>query len=199
MVPNRLEFTPTRYNVSMGMKRKPKQRAGRSTRALHTAPRSAREFLARSERFQDRWTRVTHVISKMRADGVSLTQASREFGVDPRTVLRLGRSALRKRRNLRYAAKPKDRLLRVLTIPSPGGLREIAVRDSREASRLGGYWAAVQKCLVTGDASGIEKFQGKRIVDARGKRIPLLTNLAELDRLGSAGALSFESLYARVA
>lgn len=199
MVPNRLEFTPTRYNVSMGMKRKPKQRAGQSTRAPHTPPRSAREFFARPKQFQKTWNRVTHIISKMRADAVSLTQASREFGVDPRTVLRLGRSALRKRRNGRYAAKPKDTLLRVLAVPSPEGVREIAIRDSRQASRLGEYWAAVQKYLQTGNASAIEKFHGKRVTDASRRRIPLLTSLEDLDRLGLAGALSFESLYARVA
>ena len=35
------------------------------------------------------------------------------------------------------------------------------------------------------------------IVDANGKRAALMTDLDDLDRLGSAGELSFESLYAR--
>lgn len=135
----------------------------------------------------------------MRADGVSLKQAAREFGVDPRTVVRLGGSALRKRTNGRFAAKPNDKLLRVLVVPTAEGLREIAVRDSRQATRLGEYWAAVQKYLATGDTSAIARFRHKRIVDASRKRIPLLTDLQELDNLGSAGVLSFESLYARVA
>ncbi|HVB33596.1 MAG TPA: hypothetical protein VNJ52_04360 [Patescibacteria group bacterium] len=150
-------------------------------------------------RSQDRWNRITHAVSKMRADGVSLTQASQEFGLGPRTVIRWAKPALRKGRNGRYAARPTDTLLRVLTIPSPEGVREIALRDSRQASRLGQYWAAVQKYLQTGDASALEKFRKKRIMDASRKRIPLLTDLEVLDRLASAGALSFESLYAGVA
>jgi hypothetical protein len=82
-------------------------------------------------------------------------------------------------------------------IPSSAGPREIAIRNSRQASLLGEYWSAVQKYLETGDSSAVEKFQYKHITDASGKKVPLLTDLAELDRLGSAGVLSFESLYAR--
>ncbi|MGB6821175.1 MAG: hypothetical protein WBE21_03770 [Candidatus Acidiferrales bacterium] len=151
--------------------------------------------------FQDMWVRVTHVVSKMRADRVSLPEASREFGLDPRVVARLGKSALRKRKNGQYAAKRTDRLLRILAIPAPdekGGKREIAIRDSRQATFLGRYWAAVQKYLQTGDSSALNKFRGKRITDASGKRVPLLTDLTELDRLGSAGVWSFESIYAQV-
>ena len=150
---------------------------------------------------QDTWVKVTHVVSKMRADHVSLPAASREFGLDPRVVARLGKSALRKRKNGQHIAKPYDRLLRILAIPAPGekgGKREIAVRDSRQATILGKYWAAVQKYLRTGDSAALNKFRGKRITDASGKRLPLLTDLTELDRLGSAGVWSFESIYAQV-
>ncbi len=133
----------------------------------------------------------------MRAEGVSLRQASREFGIDPRTVVRLGRPALRKRPNGRYKARANDRLLRVLVLPTRGGLREIAVRDSREASQIAEYANAVQRYLQTGDASALRKFRRKRITDATGARVPLLTDLDVLDRLGSAGVLSFESLYAK--
>lgn len=137
----------------------------------------------------------------MRADRVSLPEASREFGLDPRLVARLSKSALRKRRNGQYAAKRTDKLLRILAIPAPdekGGKREIAVRDSHQATILGRYWAAVQKYLRTGDSSALDKFRGKRVTGASGKRVPLLTDLTELDRLGSAGVWSFESIYAQV-
>ncbi len=131
----------------------------------------------------------------MRADGVSLKQASRQFGVDPRTVLKFGKSALRKRASGRYAAKASDRLLRVLAVPTIEGTREVALRDSRQASILGQYWDAVQRYLQTGDASAIQNFRGKRITAANRVRIPLLTDLDQLNRLGNAGVLSFESIY----
>ncbi len=135
----------------------------------------------------------------MRADRLSLRKASREFGLDPRAVARLGKSALRKRKNGQYVAKRSDKLLRILAIPTADGVREIAIRDSRQATALGKYWAAVQKYLQTGDASGLKKFHRKYITDASRRRVPLITDQAELDRLGSAGVLSFESLYAKVA
>lgn len=135
----------------------------------------------------------------MRADRVSLRTASREFGLDPRVVARLAKSALRKRKNGQYVARRSDKLLRILAVPTSHGKREIAMRDSREATILGKSWAAIQKYLQTGDASALKKIRRKYVVDASGKRIPLLKDLAELDRLGSAGVLSFESLYAEVA
>ena len=178
-----------------------KRRANRHTRTKPVAPRTAKEFFAMPKAFQDTWIGVTHVVSKMRADRVPLPQASREFGLDPRVVARLGESALRKRKNGQHIAKPYDRLLRILAIPAPGekgGKREIAVRDSRQTTILGKYWAAVQKYLRTGDSAALNKFRGKSITDASGKRAPLVTDLTELDRLGSAGVWSFESIYAQV-
>ena len=174
-----------------------KRRSSRPPRNRPLAPRTAEQYFAKSERFQDRWSRVTHVISKMRAEGVSLRQASREFEIDPRTVVRLGGPALRKRANGQYKAKASDRLLRVLVVPTREGLREIAVRDSRQASQVAEYWNAVQTYLATGDAAALRKFRGKHITDAKGARVQLLTDRDELDRLGSAGVLSFESLYAK--
>ena len=43
----------------------------------------------------------------------------------------------------------------------------------------------------------LRRFKGTYIIDAQGKRVMLLTDLDELDELGSAGELSFESLYLR--
>jgi hypothetical protein len=148
---------------------------------------------------QDRWIRITQVISKMRVDRVTLRQASREFSLDSTTVRRLASDALRKYKAGRYVAKSSDHLLRVLVIPTENGLREIGVRDSRQASLTGKYWAAVQRYLETGDASGLRKIRRKTITDADGKRIRLIKDLAELDRLGSAGVMSFETIYAKAA
>ena len=175
------------------------RRVSRGTRVRLVAPRTATQFFARSRDFQNAWTAITHIVSKMRAERLSLRVAAREFGLDPRLVVRLGKSALRKRKNGQYVAKRSDKLLRVLAIPTPDGVREIAIRDSRQATTLGKYWAAVQKYLQTGDSSALNKLRRKYVTDAGGKRIRLLKDLSELDRLGSAGVLSFESLYAEVA
>lgn len=176
---------------------KRKEHHRKVARKKFRAPHTVKQFFARPLVFQDSWAKVTHIVSKMRADRVSLRTASRDFGLDPRVVIRLGKAALRKRKNGQYVAKRSDKLLRILAIPTPDGVREVAIRDSRQATILGKYWAAVAKYLQTGDASALAKFRRKRITDASGKKIVLVPDTATLDQLGSAGVLSFESLYAR--
>lgn len=157
---------------------------------------NAKQFAVLPERVQDIHNRVAQAVAKMR-DGVSLQQAAREFGLNTETLVRLGGSALRKPPNGRYVARGTDRLFRILVLPTPRGLREIVLDDSRAASLVGKYWNAVHLYLATGDDSGLAEFVGEVVTDASGRRVPLLTNLDELDRLASAGVLSFESIYAR--
>jgi len=189
------------------MRRQKKQIRGRKTHkhpsappSKHTfvPPRTVEGFFAMSKQDQDLWSDIGQIVSEMR-DGASRRKASQKFARDPRIVQQLARPALRKLRNGRWAARSHDRLLRVLLIPTRKGLTEIGVRDSRQASLLGKYWTAVERYLQTGDASALREFRGRYIVDASGKRVSLLTNPREIDRLGSAGVLSFESLYARAA
>jgi hypothetical protein len=169
------------------------------TAKKNTAPRTEAQYSARPERFKETWDRVLSVISKMRSEKVSLTQASRDAGISPRTVTKWGKSALRKQKSGKYAAKASDNLLRLVTIPTPQGIREIAVRGSKQVSLLAEYWNAVHWYLQTGNATRLKQFQSKQIKDANGVDVPLPVDLAELNRLGSAGVLSFESLYARSA
>lgn len=173
-------------------------RSRRSNKQRFVPPRSLEEFLAMPRRYQELWGDIGQVTTEIRL-GSSLAEASRKFGVDPRTVRRLAKPALRKLRSGRWAAKKSDRLLRVLPLLDLQGLFEVATRDSRQATIIGKYWNAVDRYRNTGDASALQEFQGKYVTDSNGNRVPLLTDLDGLDRLGSAGVLSFESLYARVA
>jgi hypothetical protein len=88
-------------------------------------------------------------------------------------------------------------LFRPVTVVSEDGRVDVATRNFREASKAGKHSSAVERYLVTGDDSALRRFKGKYIIDAQGNRIALLTDTDELDRLGSAGELSFESLYTR--
>ena len=186
---------------SQSTKRKTKKKPASKpqSKRKQVAPRTANEFFAMPEASQDKWIRVTEAVSKMRAKGVSRQQAAAEVKLDPRTVVRWGRTALRKGANGKYTAKASDRLLRVLSVLKRGGRQEIAVRDSRQATLIAGHWNAVDRYVGTGDASELRKLKSKTITDANGKRHRLLTDLKELDRLGNAGVLSFESIYARTA
>lgn len=166
-------------------------------KAKQTVPRTEAQYLAKPETFKDTYDRVIEAISKMRSGKVSLTQAAREARVSPRTVTKWGKSALRKGKSGKYVVKKNDTLLRVLSIPTPDGTRSIALRGSKQASLLGEYWNAVHRYLQTGDASKLKEFRGQTLKDASGVDVPLLVDPAALNRLGSAGVLSFESLYAR--
>jgi hypothetical protein len=190
----------SRRHASPMKRKKVRNRANRSKRLTHPRkphirrPTTARQYYAMSPKDQETWDSVAHVISRMR-NGVSLPKASKEFGIAPGTVVELGRPALRKSGG-RYVATKTDRLLRVIKILGITGKYEIATRDSREASLVGSHWAAVQRYLQTGDDSALLRFKGKKVTDAGRKRYLLLTDLKELDRLASAGVLSFESMYA---
>jgi hypothetical protein len=132
----------------------------------------------------------------MRARNLSLLEGSREIGIDPALVLKLGRPALQKQSNGRYVARKVDRLLRVLSELTPEGRRDIAVRDSRQATILGKFWAGVQRYLQTGDDSVLLELAGTRVIDASGKRHALITDREILNKTGSVGDFSFESMYA---
>ncbi len=130
-------------------------------------------------------------------DGVSLKSAAAEYGVDPRTVVKLGGSALRKTEGGRYAAKPGDNLFRPLVVPGHGGKIEVGVRGSRAASELSKRAIAQRGFLKTGDDTNLRKLRKTKILDAEGREVPFLTDEEELARQGDLGALSFESIYAR--
>ncbi len=162
-----------------------------------SSPINIQQYVGRGKRFRKTWSRVTEAIAKMRLGKVSLKKAAKAVGISPGTVVRWGKSAIRKNKSGRYVAKRSDRLLRIILLPSSNGLREVAVHDSRQASLLGKYWNAVQAFLEMGDKSGLAKFEGMSVGDASGATFTLLTDTNELNRLGYAGVLSFESLYGR--
>jgi hypothetical protein len=159
------------------------------------APRTTAQYEALPEKLKDIWDLVIEVVSRMRAEGASLQKAT-QGKIDPRTVRRWAGSALQKTSSGKWTAKKGDTLLRVLQIPTPDGLRAVAIRGSRQATKLAEYSNAVQKYLQTGDTSDLSRFRGKSIKDADGVEHLLITDRKQLNRLGSAG-LSFESLYAR--
>jgi hypothetical protein len=168
------------------------------SRKLNHARQMTKKNKKSGETIRSRRTKklVGRALTKMRKTRFSLRRASSAIGISPKTVLRHGAPALEKKPSGRYAAKSSDKLSRDLRMPTPEGMREITVRNSRDASTLGGYWSALHTYYESGDTSGLQKFTGRSITDTSGRKFPLLTDLTILDRLGSAGVLSFESLYA---
>lgn len=170
----------------------PKQRRAGQRRL----PKSLAEFDALPRRSQGTFQNVTHVLTRMR-DGVSLKSAAAQYGVDPRSVVRIGKSGLRKNAAGRYVAKSSDPLLRVLNIPVYGGRIEVGVPGSRKASMVSQRLNAQRHFVHTGDTSQLQALAGGTVLDTSGREVPFLTDLDELERQGDLGILSFESIYAR--
>lgn len=172
-----------------------KHQLSRRVTIKSSAPRTLKRYWAMSERDREMYNRSVHAVTYMRSSQVSRRKAARQYEIPPQIMVRFAGTALRKLRNGRYVARPSDKLLRVLVLPTFEGLQEVATRDSREASTVSKYWNAVHRYLATGDISAIHQFDGKQITDATGAKILLLTNRQELDRQGNAGNFSFESTY----
>jgi hypothetical protein len=177
----------------------------KSSRHRRSKPRSnartittVEQFFALPERSRDIQIALANAVSLMKSDHLSAPAAARAAGISRSTLIRRGGSALRKLDNGRYAARRNDKLFRLVIVVSESkGPVQVATRNFREASKAGRHSAAVQRYLETGDDSALRRFKSEHIIDAQGNRVALLTDTDELDRLGSAGELSFESLYAR--
>lgn len=191
---------PSRVKKKREQRRRPTRKTTRRIATpRRTAPQTAKELFARPRSFQEQWKDTTHVVSKVR-EGASFQRAAEDLDTSAATIVRLAGSALRRLKNGRYVARAQDRLLRVVYVPDDtvaGGMREVATRDSRQATRVSLFWHALHQYQSTGDATGLLAFRGTAVIDAGGKRVPLLTDLARLDRLGEAGVFGFESIYAR--
>jgi hypothetical protein len=130
-------------------------------------------------------------------EGASLKRAAAEFGIDPRTVVRLGKPALRKTASGRYKAKASDDLLRVLNVVVNGKREPVAIRGSRIATEVSHYAQAARTFRNTGRTEKLFAFRGRTFTDAQGREIEFFTDLGELERLGDLGDLTYEDLYAQ--
>lgn len=142
--------------------------------------------------------RALEVVQLMRREGLSLSHAAKQAGTTPNAVRRHAGRALERTGSGGYRAKPYDRMVREMRFLTGEGLMVLPVRDSRSATKLARYMAAVDHYLRTGDDARLRRFRGKGIwVDKRFH--PFITDLDLLDRLANAGEVSFEELYARAA
>ena len=62
------------------------------------------------------------------------------------------------------------------------------------ASKISEYWTAVDRYLKTGNADTLQKFAGKSIRVGK-NQFEFVTDLQILDRIASAGEVSFEDIY----
>lgn len=142
--------------------------------------------------------RALEVLTLMRQNGLSLTAAKDRVGTTRKTVLKYAGRALEKTESGEWSAKPWDRIIRLMRFPTPKGSRILAVRDSRSASKIARYWSAVDAFLKTGNPDGLKPFRNET-VQVEGVEHPFITEPLLIERLGRAGEVRFEHLYAEAA
>jgi hypothetical protein len=131
----------------------------------------------------------------MRAHGLTLSKAARAAGTTPTTVRKYAPQALRRIEGDGYGATRSDRYARKLYFLTARGKVVVTVRDSRVASLIAKHWAAVDYYLKTGRTDRLRPFRGV-VLRERDPRLAFLTDPTTLSRLGHAGEVTFEELYA---
>jgi len=138
--------------------------------------------------------RALDALSLMRK-GRSLRVAAKEAHTTAQTIRRYLPRALDQIAGGRYVAKAFDGYERTLYMLTAQGKIAVTVRGSRAASRIAQYWVAVDHFLKTGKTNLLYSFRGQS-VRAGKVAYPFITNPNTLRRLGYAGEVSFEDLYA---
>ncbi len=137
------------------------------------------------------YNRALRVLARMRRTEVSLTAASREEHIDPRTVRKYLGAELRGLTNGQVRPTKADRRRRDMLVPTSRGATPVVIHGSTEASRLGRYMSAVGRYLRTGDTDALGEFEGQSIAGH-----PLITDPEMLSSLAQAGALQLDEIYA---
>lgn len=131
--------------------------------------------------------------------GSSFRAASKEVGLSKATIrAHLGKT-IHKRKG-RLVASKVDSIQRSMEIYKKGkGRVFIIVRNSRDASKIGEYFAAVRRALE-GDSSALRKFKRRSIIDAKGKKHRFETNLERISDIEeSIEEPEFREIYEEVA
>lgn len=134
-----------------------------------------------------------HALSLMRVNGWSLTRAAREVG-RTRDAVRAWTGRSIGRRNGRFVARASDKLARKMAVLTPRGMQYVPIFDSRVASNLGAYHAAV-KAALRGDPKALAPFRGKTFRTGGKHGFAFITNIRMLRRLAEAGELPEYQIY----
>lgn len=122
-----------------------------------------KELTPRKKELRERSLRV---VSYMKRYNISLTKASKENHISPKTVIK--HSNALKKVGGRWIPKRWYKIERIMSINENGKSIYINVTDSRHATTIGKYQNAVKQFLETGDESVLKPFKGKKVRDSEG-------------------------------
>lgn len=119
-------------------------------------------------------------VLRLMRGGQSLTSATKETGFSKfLSQKHLGKNIFKK--HGRLIPTITDSIQRSMSFyDQTEGHIFIIVRNSKDASTIGEYFANVRKALETGDDSYLKKFKRKSIIDAHGKKHKFETDLDKI-------------------
>ena len=82
-----------------------------------------------------------------------------------------------------------------MTVITEREVKNLTVADPEQLSLNGRHLAAVQQFLRSNDIDLLRPFQGRAVIDAKGRPHPLETDPNTLHRLASAGSEVFHEIY----
>jgi hypothetical protein len=133
--------------------------------------------------------RALEAVSRMRSENLSLTAAARASGTTAATVRRYAAGGLTQH-GRRTVATTSDRMYRRMVVLSPDGPREVDVRSSAQASRVGAHWNAVDAYLRTGNERALRKFASVRIGG-----VALVIDPEQIETYAHRGELAIDDIY----
>lgn len=137
--------------------------------------------------------RLEAALKRLRQIG-NQTRAAKEVGVSPERLRRFLRENVQIEGRGR-TLKITDSRHREMLVISSGEVRRRILRDFDQASLNGEYLNAVKAFLTSNDIELLTPFEGRAVIDAKGKSHPLETNPNKLHRLAAAGSEVFEEVY----
>jgi len=138
-------------------------------------------------------SKLEAALKELRKSG-NQAAAAKSAGVSPERLRRfLRENALIEGRG--RTLKISDHRNRDMLVLSNGEAREMRLRDFDQASLNGRHLAAVRSFLNSNDRDFLAEFEGKSVIDAKGKDHPLETDPNTLHRLAAAGDAVFHEIY----
>ena len=137
--------------------------------------------------------RLEAALKEYRRTG-SRISAAKSVNVAPERFSRFLRENVQIEGRVR-SLKITDNRHRDMTVISDGKADVLRLRDFDQASLNGQHLAAVGEFLRSNDRELLLPFDGRAVIDAKGKAHPLETNPNELHRIAAQGDAVFHEIY----
>ena len=161
--------------------------------------RRSPQFSVRDQHKAETKRRALAALALMRRQRISLAEACRAEHIKSKTFLTIAGSAVTQDHpGGRYRATKGDSFRRDLKVPTTLGQITVPIKGSKTATQIAKYQNAVAEYLRTGKTSSLRPFRGKSVVDARGRKVELITDPATLSALATADELKFIDLYGSI-